>query len=320
MLYNLQLLRAFSALNVVLFHIIATAQSYGRKTDLILFMEHWGANGVHIFFVISGFVMLFTQLVKKRSVRDFLTQRAIRIIPLYWLLTLLIVAIYIFMPFVFRTMVIDAKSLLASLGFMAGAITGKNPIIGVGWTLELEMFFYLVFGLSLWFRSWLATLFASSIILLSVALFISNFILLEFIAGAFIALLYCRYEFKRFGALAFLLGVLLLSLSLLDSVQSLAVSRVVLWGIPSALIVYGAISVPQLKSSLGKLLGDASYSIYLIQVFSIPLFYKFIALINIKINSDFLAISCLLATAIVGVAIYLFVEKPMIHFLKRRIM
>ena len=93
MLNNLQLLRAFAALNVVLFHAIGTSASYSYETNFISVFEGWGANGVDIFFVISGFVMLFTQLDNKRSVKDFLLLRVIRIILIYWLLTLFVIAI-----------------------------------------------------------------------------------------------------------------------------------------------------------------------------------------------------------------------------------
>ena len=85
MIMNLQLLRAFAALNVVVLHTIGTADSYGYETNLISYLEGWGANGVDIFFVISGFVMLYTQLDNKKTVKDFLILRAIRIIPIYWL-------------------------------------------------------------------------------------------------------------------------------------------------------------------------------------------------------------------------------------------
>tara|TARA_B110000305_G_scaffold236810_1_gene298871 strand:- start:1015 stop:1983 length:969 start_codon:yes stop_codon:yes gene_type:complete len=319
MFLNLQLLRAFAALNVVLFHTIGTSSAYGYETNLISSLEGWGENGLDIFFVISGFVMLFTQLENKRSVKDFLILRAIRIIPIYWLLTLLVIVIHIVAPFVFREMIISVKWALASLGFLSNAIGERYPIIVVGWTLEWEMLFYLVFGLCLSFRSWITTLSVTSIVLLGVAFFVSNFILVEFIAGLLIALAYKLYGFKRFGVFSLILGFILLSLSLLDSVKLLTDNRVILWGFPSIFIVYGVVAAPQINSKIGKLLGDASYSIYLIQTLSLPFFYKLLTVLNIQMNNDLLVLACLVTTAIGGVAMHLLVEKPMIGLLKKRI-
>ena len=132
MLLNLQLLRAFAALNVVLFHTIGTAVSYGYETDFISYLEGWGANGVDIFFVISGFVMLYTQIDNKRTVKDFLILRAIRIIPIYWLLTLTVTAIYIAAPFLFRELIISTELVLASLGFMSMVVKGVHRLVNVG--------------------------------------------------------------------------------------------------------------------------------------------------------------------------------------------
>ena len=319
MLLNLQLLRAFAALNVVLFHTIGAAVSYGYETNLISYLEGWGANGVDIFFVISGFVMLYTQLDNKRTVKDFLILRAIRIVPIYWLLTLTVTTIYIAAPFLFREMIISTEWVLASLGFMSTAVVGKSPIVYVGWTLEWEMLFYLVFGLSLWFRSWAVTLSVTSLALISIALVVSDFILLEFLVGLIIALLFKRYGFNSFGKISLILGGLLLSLSISEEVRELVESRVILWGLPSVLIVYGAVTTPQVSSKLGKLLGDASYSIYLIQMLSIPVFYKILSFLNIQLSNDLLAIACLIATAIGGTVMYLLIEKPMTQLIKRRV-
>ena len=109
MLSNLQFLRAFAALSVVAFHTILAAASYGYETNLISSLEGWWANGVDIFFVISGFVMLYTQLESKRTVKDFLILRAIRIIPIYWLLTFTVITIYVVAPSVFREMVVTTE-------------------------------------------------------------------------------------------------------------------------------------------------------------------------------------------------------------------
>ena len=319
MLLNLQLLRAFAALNVVLFHTIGTAVSYDYETNFISYLEGWGANGVDIFFVISGFVMLYTQLDNKRTVKDFLILRAIRIIPIYWLLTLTVIAIYIAAPFLFRELIISTEYALSSLGFMSTAVMGKHPIVYVGWTLEWEMLFYLVFGLSLWFRSWAVTLSVTSLALICVALAVSDLILLEFLAGLMVSLLFKHYNFNRFGKISLILGGFLLSLSISEDVRQLIESRVILWGIPSILIVYGAVTTPQVSSKLGKLLGDASYSIYLIQMLSIPVFYKLLSFLNVQLSNDLLAITCVIGTAIGGTVTYLLIERPMTQLIKRRV-
>jgi peptidoglycan/LPS O-acetylase OafA/YrhL len=318
MLLNLQILRAFAALNVVLFHTIGTATSYGYETNFFSYLEGWGANGVDIFFVISGFVMLYTQLDNKRTVKDFLILRAIRIIPIYWLITFTIIIFYIVSPSVFRDLVITTEWALSSLGFMSNAIVGKSPIVDVGWTLELEMLFYIVFGLSLWFRSWMIKLSATFIALIVISFVVSN-LLLEFLAGLLIAILFKCYGFNRFSKESLILGGLLLSLSISEEVTALFESRVILWGLPSMFIVYGAVAAPQINSKLGKLLGDASYSIYLIQLVTISLFYKLIGVLGIELNNDFLALVCLIATAIVGTVMHLFIEKPMTHLLRKRV-
>ena len=315
-LLNLQILRAFAALSVVLFHTIGTAASYGFDTRWISYLEGWGASGVDVFFVISGFVMLYTQLDNKRSVKDFLVSRAIRIIPIYWLLTIIIAVVYLVAPFAFRELVVTPDWLLASLGFMSTAVIGKHPIVYLGWTLEWEMLFYLVFGISLLFRSWTATLAVTTVVLLAVALAVSNFILMEFVAGLLIALLFKKYGFKRFGRSSLIVGSLLLLISINSDVRALIESRVILWGIPSVLIVYGAVATMQLNSSIGKLLGDASYSIYLIQMLSIQIFYKALSIIGLNVNSDIMAIICLVATAIGGTIMHLTVEKPITRVLK----
>ena len=62
MIVNIQYLRAFAAINVVFLHVLIGAESYNRPAGILSFFGNWGANGVDIFFVISGFVMIYTQI------------------------------------------------------------------------------------------------------------------------------------------------------------------------------------------------------------------------------------------------------------------
>ena len=87
MIANLQLLRAFAAINVIIYHIIGTSVAYGYELNFINILSGWGANGVDIFFVISGFIMYFSQAQNPKTPIKFLKSRLIRIVPLYWLMT-----------------------------------------------------------------------------------------------------------------------------------------------------------------------------------------------------------------------------------------
>ena len=49
MINNLQILRAFAAINVVYLHVLIGSQSYGKPTLVFPYVGEWGANGVDIF-------------------------------------------------------------------------------------------------------------------------------------------------------------------------------------------------------------------------------------------------------------------------------
>ena len=95
MFSNLQILRAVAALIVVLYHIRGTAESYNYNPKIISLLGNLGSSGVDIFFVISGFIMLHTQFDNKQTVLNFFKKRIIRIAPLYWLVTTVVILIYI---------------------------------------------------------------------------------------------------------------------------------------------------------------------------------------------------------------------------------
>ena len=91
MLFNIQYLRAFAAINVVFLHVLIGGESYNRPANLLSFFGNWGASGVDIFFVISGFVMIYTHINNPKTVLNFYKSRLIRILPIYWLITAFII-------------------------------------------------------------------------------------------------------------------------------------------------------------------------------------------------------------------------------------
>ena len=113
----------------------------------VLFEFGW--VGVDLFFVISGFIM--GKIGTQDRPLAFILKRGIRIIPLYWLATLAMCAIALVMPQALKRFTFDMPSLLQSLLFVPYFDADGNiwPLLGPGWTLNYEMFFYALFALAL---------------------------------------------------------------------------------------------------------------------------------------------------------------------------
>ena len=107
MILNIQYLRAFAAINVVFLHVLIGADSYSRPTEYLSFFGNWGASGVDIFFVISGFVMIYTQINNPKNIFSFYKSRLKRILPIYWLITCFVIFLYLIFPEIFKQLKID---------------------------------------------------------------------------------------------------------------------------------------------------------------------------------------------------------------------
>jgi len=312
------MLRAVAALNVVFFHIVGTAQNYGLGTRALAVLHGWGANGVDIFFVISGFIMVYVQAHKHYSPRRFILNRAQRIVPLYWSLSALFVALYLLMPGAFRELELTPGWVASSFAFLSRPLHHSNPIIAFGWTLEFEVLFYLIFAMSLVSRS-IPTAAATAMTLIAGFVLVSRqLILIEFAAGMTIGLVFLwRQIAPRWALLAVIVGVLGLASSIgRPDVEDV---RVLVWGIPAALIVFGLVNLPQYDLPLLARLGDASYSIYLIQVFTIPVFYKAMkALGPPAAAGDLYAVAAFVTTAFAGHVTYVLFESRVTRYLTRR--
>lgn len=146
---TIQALRFFAALGVVVLHSsFYTAERLDSKIGL------WdlGANGVRLFFVISGFVMIVANTSGGWSI--FAIKRIIRIVPMYWAATGLKLLIMIAAPAVVLHAIMNWSYLAKSLFFIPAInVDGEiRPLLGVGWTLTFEMFFYALFAIALMFR------------------------------------------------------------------------------------------------------------------------------------------------------------------------
>lgn len=135
---ELDAIRALSCLNLLLFHFTWVYQEkYGFSSPLG-FTFPYGKYGVQLFFMLSGLVNAMTLLSKRKS-GDFITARCIRILPSYWLIILLNILLFAFIPLYNITPTVDTT--IANLTTMP-MLFGFENMEPVTWTLQIEMLFY----------------------------------------------------------------------------------------------------------------------------------------------------------------------------------
>jgi len=313
MINNLQLLRLAAAINVVLSHVALTGQSYGFSTSIIGFWKGWGGNGVDLFFVLSGFIMVYTQNRESRSAFTFALNRVIRVVPLYWICTLSLLALFTLMPSVFRNFSVDATHVLYSLPFLSQLLRGENPAIGLGWTLEIELLFYLVFSLSLLARNKFFSYVLLFTTLATLSLWV-NQLMIGFVFGMIAAFIYLHRRLPNIlGALLLLSGIGLLIAS---GFEVWSLHRPILFGLPGMLIVIGAANMWQANGKKLMYIGASSYSIYLIQIFTISPLFKLANTLNVSIDGNVLGLLAALFTVSCGVGLFTLIERPVTKLLR----
>lgn len=137
---ELDALRALAAINLVLFHFTHVyAVKFGYTTSLG-FEWPYGAYGVEMFFILSGFVNAMS-LLRRKQPGNFLLARLIRIGPIFW------IAIFANMWFMSMAPLdgepVSTAQWLANLTLMP-RILGYDCVDPVMWTLQIEMLFYLI--------------------------------------------------------------------------------------------------------------------------------------------------------------------------------
>lgn len=342
--YSIQALRAIAALMVVMEHSIYLWLARIRHTPNEPFWMN-GAAGVDIFFVVSGFVMTISLsgLLKYRHpVRLFLKRRILRIVPLYWIATTLKIVLLLLLPSLALHQGIAPMNVLGSYLFLPvpNAEGLVVPVIVVGWTLNFEMFFYLIFALAMFIQRRILTVLVpvlGSLAILglffgepswpSISAFASP-MLLEFLFGVVIARITSTRRPPYLISWILLIAGFLMLLSLCPHLPmpheaSLARWRFLIWGVPAASIVLGAVG---LESNFAPIipkwlisLGDASYAIYLVQTFFLP--FVGIVIVELKLTGTLaLAVSIvgsLMLSAVAGELTHRFVELPILRKLKR---
>ncbi len=340
---GIQYLRGIAALMVVLFH----SRSY--FTDIAAWTGV-GARGVDLFFVISGFIMAHSTRHIGRDasmLREsglFLAKRIIRIVPLYWIALLWTSAPYWFYWFTHSNSMAEMyvnnstgiTAIIKDFFFIPHYSLDEEeegeifPILIQGWTLNYEMFFYCLFAITLFFRSY--RLHVASFVLITLVLIgkLVSFtsvagliytasILVEFVFGMMVFYVFTKTQhlsFDRMTLVVFgIVGFLLLNRGSLVNdkfVLAVAASIIVL------VFIHGFRGV-QVRAL--KILGDASYSIYLFHPAAFGLTRWFIGSIGFSREGLYHIITIVMLQVvmaiIVGIAIYYFIEKPILNVLRK---
>jgi exopolysaccharide production protein ExoZ len=327
---GIQYLRGIAAMMVVFHH---SRNEFGAAMSVT-----FGARGVEIFFVISGLVMMYSTKgglqAAGRTLRErlsgavlFWKRRFVRVAPLYW------IALLLSAHFVYRVDLTDwtlIKDALFIPHLNKAFPEHIWPTLVPGWSLNYEMFFYFLFGLSLLFwQSSVAILCACIVGLSTLPLALQSHsvpfrfytapVMLHFIAG--VLLYYLIEALRRRPAwlpprwamfVAFIAGFIGLCISpaWAGALWLLLPSSVI---VLSSVFLFDGIRLPILR-----LLGDASYSIYLFHVLALVFTHQAISWLSLSAVTKLEVLTnfalYLIVSASVGVLIHIGLEKPITEY------
>jgi exopolysaccharide production protein ExoZ len=324
---GIQALRIIAACLVVFTH--STFYTFERL-DKHFFVWEPGTRGVDVFFVISGFVMIYSSqklLADPSGWQRFAEHRIVRIVPLYWLVTTLkLIIVLLTAGFALHTILSPTTAICSYLFLPSRDLDGKiEPLVGVGWTLNFEMLFYLLFTLALFLRTNVYRFVGVFLVLLSIGAyfrrpdwpavaFYLNSVVLEFLLGMLIAkaCINGKYISRKLAPFLLVVGFVLL----LENNWMLP--KVLVNGLPAALIVWSTASLRNLEDLIPRsilYLGDASYAIYLIHPFVCPLPPAVLSRLHMDLPWLSVILSVTLGVA-AGCLLHQWIELPMTERLK----
>jgi peptidoglycan/LPS O-acetylase OafA/YrhL len=338
----LQLLRAVAAMLVLFGHTLGAASRIGGYQSAKLAT----GLGVDIFFVISGFIMVFASdrlFTQDGAARQFLGRRVARVVPLYWVSTTAIVVLIL----------LGSKgwSGLPSTSYIAssylfipndefGSVDGiAFPLLSLGWTLNYEMLFYVIFSVFLFLprnKAVGCTLITmATIVLVGAASDPASIILqtwsqpiiLEFALGMVLGCAFLQNS-RLPRPVSVILLVLAITWIVFDPLQIVALkqtpndfSRLFGWGMPAFMIVASAILTPwSMPAKIEKpalLLGDSSYSLYLTHPFVLIALEKIWPRIFGPHLLSLMVVFALTGAIVLAVIVRQLIEAPLDAALKR---
>jgi exopolysaccharide production protein ExoZ len=342
-LVSIQYLRALAALGVLLCHASMSLLDKGQT----LLPLGAGSAGVDLFFVISGFIMYYTTANRAMTTGEFYLKRLIRIFPLYFAVSSVAFLLARLAPSATRTFsphFYDYTRSILFVPFYSTTVHGVDsltplmrPEVGQGWTLNYEVFFYFLFGLSLFLpRRFRMRVLITLFLLLTVigALFhpssailstYTDSLLLEFVLGVVIG----HFLVRKLPKSVTTIGISMLTVSGIASLAiqmfgTVSLPRVIAYGLPAACLVAAALwlehnqLVPRVSAFL--LLGDASYSLYLLHGFVVAILRRLWARysdVNLLSTHIVFVLVSTVAAELVAVVAFKYAERPTTRILTK---
>lgn len=242
-----------------------------------------GFAGVELFFVLSGFIMVFIHwqdMGKRDKFSIFFLKRITRIIPLYWFFLVFLMVIYFSVPQLSPENLQNIVYVLKSFFLIPN---DKGFILEVAWTLTYEFVFYAFFSLLILHRLWGMVIFLGWQLAVFINVFLGFSDLLVFSAynllfffGGLPALTY-KYVSCFVSVVFLLVGCVGFSfvgyLGVEGYWEGITAYRTLAYGVFAALLMLSVVRLEDLGKlyihTIFKVLGDASYSIYLSHGFSL---------------------------------------------------
>jgi len=332
---SIHVMRFIAALMVVSLH--GTFYTHERL-DSSIDLYDLGGNGVRLFFVISGFVMVSSSLKmlnRENGHKIFLMHRLIRIVPIYWLTTSLKLAVLFLAPAAIFHAQFDITYILKSYAFIPAYNVEHElrPLLGVGWSLNYEMFFYILFFLALLVRVNPILFCAPPLVLLAISgpylpstnalvRFYGNAILLDFLWGMLAATLIERGLVlgKRLAMVAIPVTLILL-FAPLGSLTVAMGTYPILTGLVAFLAIFACASLDsQIDIRYPKVaiyLGSASYSVYLAHPLVSPAVPTLLSKMHLSWPYTSVGL-CVLVGFAGGALLHTIVERPITSWLNHK--
>lgn len=347
-LYSLQIIRATAMILVLFIHTdYFFTQIFNTKFLFGLFYPG-GDGGVDMFFVLSGFIIYFVHskdINKKQNAFTYFTKRFIRIYPVYWIVTLLILHLHFLLPQYGSGNETNFLTIIRSLLL---APSTQAPIIHAAWTLVYEVIFYISFGFLIYsgfkklkhfiYLLIILTSFGWIYSFINIQKFQESFLYIffsyhnfEFLLGCFGAYLVLKRELRIARQLLIFGIVIFFSMVLLEFQHGEPIYplRLIGYGLSSFFIITSLSSLEiykRLKDLDGRfyklllILGNASFSIYLTHQVLISGIGRILSSkLGFLVNLQIIIFITLALTTCFGIYFYLFIEKPIIRYLRKKL-